>query len=52
MDDKINFESIFIFRYLEEEVINKVYSLDIDHVNFESGDLVVSRGMNLIVSLL
>lgn len=47
MDNIVNFDSIFIFRYLEDEVINKVYSLDMDHVNFESGDLVVSRGDEL-----
>ena len=47
MDDKVNFDSIFIFRYLEDEVINKVYSLDMEHVNFDSGDLVVSRGDEL-----
>ncbi|MEJ8752736.1 Crp/Fnr family transcriptional regulator [Lagierella sp. ICN-221743] len=44
MNNSINLESVFIFRYVENEVMNKIYSLDIDHVNFEPGDLVVSRG--------
>lgn len=44
MDNSINLESVFIFRYLEDEVLNKIYSLNMDHVNFEPGDIVVSRG--------
>ena len=47
MDNSINLESVFIFRYLDDEILNKIYNLDIDHVIFKHGDLVVSKGDEL-----
>lgn len=44
MNNEINLESVFIFKGLEKEILDKIYNLDLEEVIFSPDDLVVSEG--------